>query len=222
VMDELVSQGKVTRGYLALVPQDIDESMAKVWKLKSTEGALVGDVTPNGPADKAGIQRGDIITNFNGKKILNSTQLRQTVAQADPGTTAKISLLRGGREMPIAVVLGERPTDPDGRGNQDESEPEVTSGEKLGLSIQTLTPEMAQQLGYRNDDGVIINSVTAGSPAEEAGLRRGDLIKEVNRTEVRTAQEFKRLASRLQSGDSAVLLINRRGQNTFYAAIPVP
>jgi serine protease Do len=222
VMDELVSQGKVTRGYLALVPQDIDESMAKAWKLKSTEGALVGDVTPNGPADKAGIQRGDIITNFNGKKILNSTQLRQTVAQADPGTKAKISLLRDGREMPIAVVLGERPTDPDGRGNQDESAPEVTSGEKLGLSIQTLTPEMAQQLGYRNDDGVIINSVIAGSPAEEAGLRRGDLIKEINRTEVRTAQEFKRLAARLQSGDSAVLLINRRGQNTFYAAIQVP
>jgi len=222
VLDELVSQGKVTRGYLALTPQDIDESMAKAWKLKSTEGALVGDVNKNGPADKAGIQRGDIITNFNGKKILNSTQLRQTVAQADPGTTAKINLLRDGREMPISVVLGERPKDPDGRGNQDESEPEVTSGEELGLSIQTLTPEMAQQLGYRNDDGVIISSVTSGSPAEEAGLRRGDLIKEVNRTEVSTAQEFKRLISRLQSGDSAVLLINRRGQNTFYAAIQVP
>jgi len=223
VLDELVSQGKVTRGYLALVPQDIDESMAKAWKLKSTEGALVGDVTPSGPADKAGIQRGDIIMNFNGRKILNSTQLRQTVAQADPGTTAKINLLRDGRVMPISVVLGERPKDDsDGRGDQDESEPEVTSGEKLGLSIQTLTPEMAQQLGYRNDDGVIISSVTSGSSAEEAGLRRGDLIKEVNRTEVSTALEFKRLISRLQSGDSAVLLINRRGQNTFYAAIPVP
>ena len=222
VMDELIAQGKVTRGYLALVPQDIDESMAKAWKLKSTEGALVGDVTPRGPADKAGIQRGDIITSFNGKKILNSTQLRQTVAQADPGETAKVNLLRDGREMPVSVVLGERPKDPGDRNEPDEDAPEETSGEKLGLAIQTLTPEMAQQLGYRNDDGVIISSVTSGSPAEEAGLRRGDLIREVNRTEVSTAPEFKRLISRLESGDSAVLLINRRGQNTFYAAIQVP
>jgi len=222
VLDELVSQGKVTRGYLALTPQDIDESMAKAWKLKSTEGALVGEVNKNGPADKAGIQRGDIITNFNGRKILNSTQLRQTVAQADPGTTAKISLLRDGREMPISVVLGERPKDPGERDEPEEDAPEETSGEKLGLATQTLTPEMAQQLGYRNDDGVIISSVTSGSSAEEAGLRRGDLIKEVNRTEVSTAPEFKRLISGLQSGDSAVLLINRRGQNTFYTAIQVP
>ena len=222
VMDELIAQGKVTRGYLALVPQDIDESMAKAWKLKSTEGALVGDVTPRGPADKAGIQRGDIITSFNGKKILNSTHLRQTVAQADPGTTAKINLWRDGREMPISVVLGERPKDPGDRDEPEEDAPGETSGEKLGLSIQTLTPEMAQQLGYRNEDGVIISSVTSGSPADEAGLRRGDLIKEINRTEVSTAPEFKRVLARLQSGDSAVLLVKRRSLNTFYVTIDVP
>jgi len=222
VMDELVLQGKVTRGYLALMPQDIDESIAKAWKLKSTDGALVGDVTPNGPADKAGIQRGDIITGFNGKKIENSTQLRQTVAQADPGSTAKINLFREGREIPVAVILGERPKDINGRSDREEDAPEEKTGEKLGLSIQTLTPDIAQQLGYRNEQGVVVNSVTSGSPADDAGLRRGDLIKEVNRTEVRTAQEFKRLAARIQSGDSVVLLVNRRGQNTFYAAIQIP
>ena len=179
-------------------------------------------MTPRGPADKAGIQRGDIITSFNGKKILNSTHLRQTVAQADPGTTARINLWRDGREMPIAVVLGERPKDPGDRDEPEEDAPEETSGEKLGLSIQTLTPEMAQQLGYRNEDGVIISSVTSGSPADEAGLRRGDLIKEINRTEVSTAPEFKRVLARLQSGDSAVLLVKRRSLNTFYVTIDVP
>jgi serine protease Do len=222
VMDELVSKGKVTRGYLALMPQDIDENIAKAWKLKSTDGALVGDVTANGPADKAGIKRGDVITSFNGKKIENSTQLRQVVAQADPGSTAKVNLLRDGREMPVSVVLGERPKDPSNRGDEDENAPEEKAGEKLGLTIQTLTPDISQQLGYRNEDGVVVSSVTSGSPADEAGLRRGDLIKEVNRTEVRTVQEFKRLVARVQSDDSIVLLVNRRGQNTFYAAIRIP
>jgi serine protease Do len=221
VMDELVTQGKVTRGYLALMPQDIDESIAKAWKLKSTDGALVGDVTPNGPADKAGIKRGDIIKDFNGKKIESSAQLRQVVAQADPGSTAKINLLRDGREMPVSVVLGERPRNLAGRNDEEESTPEEKTGEKLGLSIQTLTPEIAQQLSYRNEQGVLVSSVTAGSPADEAGLRRGDLIKEVNRTEVSTVQEFKRLVSRLQSGDSLALLV-RRGQSTFYAAVQMP
>jgi serine protease Do len=222
VMDELVSKGKVTRGYLALVPQDIDENMAKALKLKSTAGALVGDVTANGPADKAGIKRGDIIISFNGKKIENSTQLRQVVAQAEPSSTVKVVLLRDGREMPVAVVLGERPSDFSGRNDQPEDVPEEKTGEKLGLTIQTLTPDIASQLGYRNEQGVLINSVTSGSPADEAGLRRGDLIKEVNRAEVRTAQEFKHLISRAQSGDSIVLLVSRRGQNTFYAAIQIP
>jgi serine protease Do len=222
VMDELVSKGKVTRGYLALVPQDIDENMAKAWKLKSTAGALVGDVTANGPADKAGIKRGDIIISFNGNKIENSTQLRQVVAQAEPNSIAKVILLRDGREVPVSVVLGERPKDFSGGNDQPEDAPEEKTGEKLGLAIQTLTPDIAPQLGYRNEHGVLINSVTSGSPADEAGLRRGDLIKEVNRAEVRTAQEFKRLVSRAQSGDSIVLLVNRRGQNTFYAAIQIP
>jgi serine protease Do len=222
VMDELVSQGKVTRGYLALMPQDIDENIAKAWKLKSTEGALVGDVTANGPADKAGIRRGDVITSFNGKKIQNSAQLRQTVAQADPGTTAKITLVRDGREMPLSVVLGERPKDLGSRSDQEEEAPEETTGEKLGLSVQTLTADVARQLGYRNEEGVVVSGVTSGSPAAEAGLRRGDLIKEVNRSEVTTAQEFKRLVARVPSGDSVVLLVNRRGQNTFYAAIQIP
>lgn len=223
VMEDLVSKGKVTRGYLAIVPQDIDANMAKAWKLKSTEGALVGDVTPNGPADRAGMQRGDVITSFNGKKILNSTHLRQTVAQADPGTTAKIVLLRDGREMTLPVVLGDRGkalTDRNLRnGDEGEPEPEEKTGEKLGLTVQELTSNLAQQLGYRQEDGVLVSSVASGSPADEAGLRRGDLIKEVNRTPVGSIQEFKRLVARVPKGESVVLLVNRRGQNTFYAAI---
>ena len=221
IMDELMTKGKVTRGYLALMPQDVDESLAKGLKLKSTAGALVGDVTAAGPADKAGIQRGDIITNFNGKKVENSNQLRAIVADAEPGSTAKMVLLRNGREMTLPVVLGERPKEFDTNRSGDEETPEEQTGEKLGLSLQTLTPEIARQLSYQNEDGVVVGGVTAGSPADDAGLRRGDLIKEVNRTEVTSVQQFTRAVGGLQSGDSAVLLV-RRGQNTFYAAMQVP
>jgi serine protease Do len=221
IMDELVAKGKVTRGYLALMPQDVNESLAKGLKLKSTAGALVGDVTAEGPADKAGIQRGDIITDFNGKKVENSNQLRAVVADAEPGSTAKVILLRNGREMTVPVVLGERPKDFDANRSGDEEVPEEQTGEKLGLTLQALTPEIARQLGYQNEDGVLIGGVTAGSPADDAGLRRGDLIKEANRAEVGSVQEFRRAVGRLQSGDSLVLLV-RRGQNTSYAAIQVP
>ncbi|MCI0697361.1 DegQ family serine endoprotease [candidate division KSB1 bacterium] len=221
IMDELVTKGKVTRGYLALMPQDVDENLAKGLNLKTTAGALVGDVTSDGPADKAGIQRGDIITGFNGKKVENSNQLRAIVADAEPGSTAKVVLLRNGREMALPVVLGERPKEFADRGASEPEEPEAQTGEKLGLSLQTLTPEIARQLSYQNEDGVVVGGVTAGSPADDAGLRRGDLIKEVNRSEVTSVQQFTRAVGRLQSGDSAVLLV-RRGQNTFYAAIQVP
>jgi serine protease Do len=221
IMDELVVKGKVTRGYLALMPQDVDENLAKGLKLKSTDGALVGDVTSGGPADKAGIKRGDIIIGFNGKKVESSNKLRALVAEAEPGSTVKILLFREGREMTVPVVLGERPQEFADRGAGEPGGPEAQTGEKLGLSLQALTPEIARQLGYRNEEGVVVGGVTPGSPADEAGLQRGDLIKEVDRTEVRSVQEFKRAVARLRSGDSAALLV-RRGQNTFYAAILIP
>ena len=125
-------------------------------------------------------------------------------------------------ETAVSVVLGERPKEfTDGGEPQEEQAPEEGSGEKLGISVQTLTPEIAQQLGYRNEQGVVVSSVSPGSAADEAGLRRGDLIKEVNRMEVANAQDFRRAMSRLRSGDSAALLV-RRGQNTFYVAVPIP
>ncbi len=214
VMAQLMKKGKITRGYLALVPQDIDDNLAKALKLKNTEGALVGDVTTDGPAD--------IITEFNGEKVKNSTELRNMVAQTAPGTSVKISLLRDGREMQVKVVLGERPRGRGGREEQpEEQQPETQTSKKLGLSIQNLTPDIAEQLGYKNERGVVVTDVTSGSPAEDAGMQQGDLIKEVNRVAVSTAKEFNRVVARLGSGDSVALLV-RRGENTFYVAIPLP
>jgi serine protease Do len=219
VMDGLITKGKITRGYLALFPQDIDENLAKALKLKGTEGSLVADVTPGGPADKAGIKRGDVIIKFNGKKVENSTQLRNMVAQIQPGTSVQITLLRNGREIQVKAVLDERPKEQAGAAPQEE-QPGTATVNKLGLDVQTLTPDIAQQLGYQGDRGVVVINVTPGSPAEEAGLSRGDLIKEMNRKEIHTAREFEKAIASLKPGDSAALLV-RRGQNTFFIAIEI-
>jgi serine protease Do len=218
VMEDLISKGEVTRGYIGLVPQDINEDLAKALKLSDTEGVLVGDVDRAGPADKGGIRRGDVIFEFDGKKVESSTQLRNMAAQTKPGTPVKIGLLRDGKKVEATVTLGERPKE--SRGGQAPQEPqaEAQTSQKLGLSVQTLTPDIAEQLGYQKDSGVIVADVFSGSPAEEAGLQRGDLIKEVNRKEVRTVQDFEKEIENLKSGDVAALLI-RRGSNTFYTTV---
>jgi serine protease Do len=220
VMDSLINKGKVIRGYMALLPQDIDENLAKAFNLKSTEGVLVGDVTPGGPADKAGIKRGDIILSFEGKKVENSTQLRMMIADTAPNTVVKVGLLRQGKEMDVNVTLAERPKERQEPSGAREA-PEGQTSEKLGLSVQDLTPDIAKQLGYEKEKGVLVADVASGSPAEDAGLQRGDLIKEVNREPVESVREFEKAIRQFKSGDVAALLI-RRGPATLFAGIKIP
>jgi serine protease Do len=220
VMEELISKGKVTRGYLGLIPQDIDASLAKALNLKTTEGSIVGDVTAGGPAAKAGIKHGDVILEFNGKKIEGSTELRNIVAATAPGSSVAVQILRDGKEKDLTVTVGERPSDAE-LANGSKSEPEQESQTKLGLSIQTLTSAIAGQLNYKNDHGVVITEVTPGSPADDAGMQRGDLIKEVDQTVVRSVSDFQKAVGTLHTGDSVAFLV-RRGENTFYVGIQIP
>jgi serine protease Do len=222
VMDKLISTGKVTRGFLAVGIQDVTDNMAKALKLKNTEGALIGDVNADGPADKAGIKSGDIIIQLDDTKIHDSQELRMLVAQRKPGTSGKITLIRDGKEMQLTVVFGERPKDIKGGGGEEkENEPEEQNFKKLGIDVQNLTSELANRLGYQNQKGVLIANVDGGSPADEAGLQNGDLIKEVNRVKVTTVQEFKYAIGKVQSGDAVALLV-RRGSSSFFVAITMP
>jgi serine protease Do len=220
VMNTLIKEGKVSRGYLGILPQDIDQNLADALGLKTTVGSLVGDVTAGGPAQKAGLLRGDVITALNGQRIEDSVDLRNKVAMIKPGTSVKVTVLRNGKQREITVVLGERP-ETAGRTAPAAPPEEQNNVEKLGLSVQDLTPNIAAQLGYEGLKGVVVTDVQAGSAADEAGLQRGDLIQGVDRTDVDTVKAFQREVARLKSGQSAALLV-RRGKNTFFVAVTAP
>ena len=217
IMHSLIAHGKVERGYLGVTIQDVSENLAKSFDLKSTEGALIGGVQSDGPAEKAGIKVGDIVTEFNGKKIVNRDQLSMLVAQTPPKSEAEVKVLRDGKPMEFTMTLAERPANVAAGGSEENSE-DSKSSEKLGLSVQTLNKDLADQLGVKSDKGVVVTGVTPGSPAEDAGLQKGDVIKEVNRHEVKSAGEFESQLSKLKKDDAAALLV-KRGDNTFFVAI---
>ena len=220
VMDELIHHGKVTRGFLGLVPQDIDQTMAKAMKLKTTEGALVGDVTSGSAADKGGIKVGDIITAVNDKKIENSTELRNVIAGIEPGTDVKIDLMRDGKDLSVRVKLSERPSDEALAKGSNGSEEKETS-EKLGITVQNLSSSLAKQFGIENHGGVVITKVSQGSPADEAGVKAGDVVKQVNQVDVKDVSEFNKALGHLKSGDSVALLL-QRGNTSFFVGIDIP
>jgi serine protease Do len=220
VMQSLISKGKVVRGYIGVLPQDIDENLAKAFSLKSTAGVLVGDVTPKGPADQAGIKRSDVILSFDGKKVENATQLRLMIADTAPKTSVKVSLLRQGKTMDVTVILAERPKTPQEQAPEQEP-PGGQTSEKLGLSLQELTPDIASHLGYEKEKGTLVADVAPGSPAEDAGLQHGDLIKEVNRAPVQSVKDFEQTIKSYKGGDVVALLV-RRGPATLFAGIKIP
>jgi serine protease Do len=219
IMPQLIAKGKVLRGYLDVILQDITDELAKAMKLKSTQGVLVSSVGQGGPADKAGLKQGDVITALNGKPVVDMNELRDEVAGLAPGSTAKLTVLRNDKELTLTAVVGERPANL-GTEPRPEQQPKPLSSERLGLSVQTLTPGLASQLGFRGEKGVVITDVANGSPADDAGLQRGDLIKEVNRIRIQSAAEFEDVLRKLKAGETVALLV-QRGASNFYVAITV-
>lgn len=219
VMTELVAKGQVIRGYVGFTLQPIDETLARALKLKSTDGALVGDVVPNGPADKAGIKRGDAVVAVDGRGVKDNTEVRNLVANGQPGQGMTFGLLRNGEREEKTVTLAERPRERGGQESRSERQPEAGQ-RKIGLGVQDLTPDVAQQLGYKNEKGAVVVEVVPGSPADDAGLEPGDLIQEINRVPIRSAGDFERLARGLKAGDAIALLV-RRGPSTMFLSLKV-
>jgi len=213
LIPQLVKSGKVTRGYIGVNIQSISADIAGAMKLDTDKGALVADVIPGGPADEAGIKRGDVIIGFNGKTVKNSHDLPTMVAATAVGDKAAVTVLRNGKKADIKVKVAELPSD----GSSVESSAEPTQG-KWGLQLQDLTPDLARQLGLETDHGVLIAGVQPGSPAEDATIRQGDVILEVNRQPVKTVQEVKKEIDKAE-GKSSLLLLVQRGQTRRFVAL---
>jgi len=213
VMEQIVKNGKVTRAYLGIVPQDVTPAIAKAFGEKEMRGALVGDVSANSPAEKAGLQKGDIILEVNGKTVADSNDLRMTISMMAPETSADLKVFRNGGEREITVRLGELPTTEAAVERHNGSSKSSLSG----VSVEALDPQTARELGVpANTQGVVVTEVQPSSAAAEAGLERGDVIQEVNRTPVKSTTDFDRAVA--QSKDQTLLLVNRKG-STMYVAV---
>ncbi len=219
IMEELVKTGEVRRGYLGITLQDINDDLAKALKLGTTEGTLISDVAPDGPADKAGLKRGDIVTAFNGKKVDDSQALQNAVVESQPGSKVTLTYLRDGKEQEATVELGTRPKNLAVRGSAAPSE--SSASKKLGIDVQNLSSDLASRYGSAHEQGVVVTSVESGSAAEEAGIQKNDLIRQVDRKNVSNVEDFNRLMDEVKSGDTVAFLV-QRGQSTFFVAIDVP
>ncbi|HJP99156.1 MAG TPA: DegQ family serine endoprotease [Rhodanobacteraceae bacterium] len=216
---QLKTKGYVSRGMIGVQIQNVTEAIAKSSGLKEAQGAMVAEVQPDGPAAKAGLKIGDVITGFDGHKVYDSAQLPPVVAMTPPGTEATIDIIRDGKPMTLKVKVGEMPRN----GLSSElisGAPAATSGSKLlGLNVQAITPDIRQQLGYSGKGGVVITDVEG--PAADAHLSPGDVILRVGNKPVNSVAEFRHETANVKPGSVVLLLVSRQGQNLFIT-ISVP
>ena len=219
VMKQLVKGGKVTRGWLGVTIQSITPDLAKEFGLKNGKGAVVNDILKGSPAEKAGLKRGDVILEVDGKTVNDAESLRNIVAQREIGSHITIKIIREGKPISLTAKVSELPME-----MQETSieKPEKEMDEEnvfAGFTVIALSQEIAKQLGLSRDEkGVVIIKVEPDSPAEEAGLKKGDVIQEINKRTVTNLRDFNNIVSRIKEGDSILLFINR-GERKFYAAL---
>jgi serine protease Do len=216
VVDQIKTNGKAVHGWLGVMVQPITPEIAEGMKLSELKGALVADVSPGGPADKAGIKRGDVIVALNGKKVDTVSALTNSVGVVQPGTKEDLKVVRDGVERQVSVKIGELP---ENLAVGDEKSHEV-SEEKLGLVVQEITPQIANRLNLDESTGVIVTNVSPGSVAQEAGFRPGDVIVEINNKSVGNMKDYDKATAMLEKGGSTLFLV-KRGENTIYLAVKI-
>lgn len=210
----LIKGEGVTRGFLGVTIQDLDETLAKQFQAPDINGALVSQVNKDTPADKAGLKPGDVIIRYHGKPIENTRELRRSVAGTMPGSRVDLTILREGKQRVLTVSVGKMPSQGLAAANNSDVGPAQSSSlDKFGLTVQPLNSDQARQFGSESQHGVVISAVEPGSAADLASLQAGDLIVEADRRPVATVNELRSALSK--SKDSALLLIKRKDATLF-------
>ncbi|MGZ3590534.1 MAG: DegQ family serine endoprotease [Thermodesulfobacteriota bacterium] len=211
IAPQLQEKGHVTRGWLGVSIQEVTPELAKSFALKEKKGALVAQVVPGSPAEKAGIEQGDVIVEFDGKEVASSKDLPLIVSSTPVGKSVTIKLSRNGKVFDRQVKVGEM-----------EQKAEVanapSSHKPLGITVQNITPEIAQGLGLKREAGVVVTRVEPGSPAANAGIQTGDVIREVDRKPIKDVDDFVQKIEKSKDQEN-ILLFLQRGQNNLFAAV---
>jgi serine protease Do len=194
--------------------QHVTADLAEKFGLDRPIGALVGEVMKDSPADKAGIKQGDVIVGFMGKEITDMVTLPSVVAQTEVGSKAELTIIRKGKKIKVNVTIGKL--------NEEQVGPGSSAGEginrELGLTVQEITPELAKTLNIKDQKGLIISNVENGSPAESAGIKRGEIILEINQQPVEKIKDFQDILAKIKPADN-ILLLTKRDEHTRFVVV---
>ena len=216
IIEQLKNKGQVTRGWLGVGIQDITPELAEYYGVKDKKGVLVTQVFRGDPADKSGIKTGDVIVAVDGKKVSSSRELSRTIANTTVGERIPVLILSAGEGKTLYVELTKRSD------SEASVKPQPQSTDNLGLKLKELEPEIARHLGYSEDEkGVVVIQVESGSRGEIAGIKQGDVIKEINRRPVSTPKEVKKQMEKVKSGDTVQMLLKRANAGLLVVKVTV-
>ncbi|MBI4529968.1 MAG: DegQ family serine endoprotease [Candidatus Latescibacteria bacterium] len=215
-MDDFIKHGRVVRAYLGIQMQNVNEELAEALNLSKPVGVFVPEVVEGSPAERAGVKEKDVILKVDDQEVNRPNQVQALIFEKRPGDKITLTLIRQGREKQLDVVLGEREGGQVRLASTTRKRPS-SQAEALGITVQELTDELAEELRYRNDEGVVVSDVERYSPASRVGIRRGDLIMEIDNKPVTSVRDFAEITAGLQQGRSYLFYINQGGQKRFVA-----
>ncbi len=210
LLPQLRGKGKVTRGFLGVLIQKVSPEIADSLGLDKAQGALVANVSKDGPAEKAGVKVGDVIVEFDGNPVKDSGDLPIIVARTPVDKKVRMKLVRDKKEITLGVAVGEL--------KDEEVVASAPEKGELGLTVQRLTPQMAESLGLEKAEGVVVSAVEPGSAADDAGIRRGDVLMEIDRRPIRNLDEYRKSVAAIKKGRGVLFLV-RRGESTLFLAL---